>query len=392
MGWLGSMVRECVVFRSAHEFLRTHRKGDTVLMVQKGHNHNGSFISLSEFGRDKRRGLIVVPKGRKGEGWKNFDDALMEIHASSISGKRTRAFLSVQIGNWRMNREDGGVAPSSKAGGDRSYSEVLKVVPRAVSDVFTSETVQRHEGNGSGLLGLNEEIILRMLIGLEEKNNGPHNSSSWGPGLGRGAGQTKTWRVLNRAPTEISGQGSKQTSGEPIHSLPAPPPAQKVLPASVDPVGVLVELFRWDGLEDGEIALELDAVETSCEVDPSLSLEVGLGSGQFEPCVEVVAQEAMPVQVVSPGFGSSSMEDPVVSGEGFFSGNEGGSELSLLPKDSVGEEGAATPLCTLPPSNYGSCSSNWIFNKVEELQDIFGISFGGYEEQFMELVVAIEAS
>ncbi|XP_041025197.1 uncharacterized protein LOC121265559 [Juglans microcarpa x Juglans regia] len=202
----------------------------------------------------------------------------MEIYASFVSGKRTRAFPGVQTGNWRMNKEDGGVAPSSKAGGDRSYSEVLKAVPQAVSDVFTSEAVQRHEGNGSGLLGLNEEIILRMLVGLEEKvdsvleeigylkrcvkgkaemqsvlgrvmgqKNGPHNTGSWGPGLGRGAGQTKTWRVLNRAPTEISGQGPKQTSGEPTHSLSTPPPAQKVSPASVDPLGVC-QLSYSDGM------------------------------------------------------------------------------------------------------------------------------------------------
>lgn len=67
--------------------------------------------------------------------------------------------------------------------------------------------------------------------------------------------------------------------------------------------------------------------------------------------------------------------------------------MFLLPNDNVGEEGATlTPLCTLPPSsNYRSCSSNWVLKKIEELQDIFGVSFGGYKEQFMALIVVVEA-
>ncbi|XP_035544577.1 transcription factor Pur-alpha 1-like [Juglans regia] len=117
MGWLGAMVRECAVSKGVHEFLRTRRIGDTVLMVRKGHNYNGNFMSLLEFGRDKRRGLIVVPEGRKGEGWRNFGDTLMELHASSGLCKRTRALCVVQADNLKMNRGDGGGVPS--------YSEVL---------------------------------------------------------------------------------------------------------------------------------------------------------------------------------------------------------------------------------------------------------------------------
>lgn len=71
-----------------------------------------------------------------------------------------------------------------------------------------------------------------------------------------------------------------------------------------------------------------------------------------------------------------------------------GSELALFSPASTGEEGAIlTPLCTLPPSStYGSCSSNWAFKKVEEIQDVIGISFEGYEEQFKALLIALETS
>ena len=50
-----------------------------MLIVRKGRNLNGSFISISEFDRDKRRGLLVIPEGRKGEGWKKLADILMEM-------------------------------------------------------------------------------------------------------------------------------------------------------------------------------------------------------------------------------------------------------------------------------------------------------------------------
>ncbi|XP_041012186.1 uncharacterized protein LOC121255758 isoform X1 [Juglans microcarpa x Juglans regia] len=174
LGWLGFTVKECAASLVSPNFLRTQRKGNSVLMVQRGCNHNGSFFSLSEFGHDKRRSMLVVPEGRKGEGWRKFGDTIKELTLSSSvwSGRNRGACVlwSSQAGKPKGHKGDGG-APSSMVVGSWSYREVVqKVLPRVVvPDMSSSEIVQRKEGDGSELLGLNEDKFLQSLAEMEEK-------------------------------------------------------------------------------------------------------------------------------------------------------------------------------------------------------------------------------
>lgn len=66
MAWLVSTVTECAASVGSSEFLKTHGKGNQVLVVQRCHNYYGRFFWLSKFGHKKKRGLIVVLEGGKG--------------------------------------------------------------------------------------------------------------------------------------------------------------------------------------------------------------------------------------------------------------------------------------------------------------------------------------
>lgn len=117
----------------------------------------------------------------------------------------------------------------------------------------------------------------------------------------------------------------------------------------------------------------------SSSLEQGIYLELGASEGYVvEPSVDMEGFRVLE-NVVEP-----RVESEVVCG----------SELALFASATNVEEGAIlTLLCTLlPRSNYGSSSSKWVFKKVEEIQEVIEISFGGYEEQFKALLVALEAS
>ncbi|KAF5481260.1 hypothetical protein F2P56_001928 [Juglans regia] len=381
----------------------------------------------------------------------------------------------IQTAAAKKNRGEGG-APSSWAGGARSYSEVLKKVPhRAALDVMSvvtnSEDVQRHGGEESRLVGLNEESILRMLAGLEEKigivldeinylkrcvkgeevvgRNGGLGmglGSAMGFGKGQVSGPVKAWRAVDPVGSgkvlgsEISDQGQRVAPVAPISSSPATLPAQKLpttsadpsgetvkelqlgseisdqgqcvapvapisplsatLPAqklpttSIDHSGETVKVLRREEVEEGEFLVEVIAL-TSASASASSSPEILMENGLSELCMvdevpEVVHEQSglqeremslcgeefsRDSEVVQSGLPLLVMSSPdeLFSGDDIplnnmvLNGETNKLDVSVIPNNSVGEEGALTPLCTLPPSDYGGCSMNWIFKKVEEL-------------------------
>ncbi|KAF5471359.1 hypothetical protein F2P56_011801 [Juglans regia] len=484
LGWLGLMVKECAESLGSSEFLRTRRKGNNVLMVRRGCNNNGSVIFISEFGHEKRRGLLVVPEGRKGEGWRNFGVTLKELSPPpSVPSVRNRV-------------AKGGGAPSWRAAGALSYSEVLQAQQRAASAVVpgenSTEIVQQRSGDGYVLLGSKEENILRVLGDMEKKVGMLLDEIDWlkrsvkgkeilslgmgcdagvtegrdlgivsgqrskevgsglveqsvstglemGPALGQVVGPKKGWRAKPQPDISAQGPSFSRPPMAPICAppvaLPAQKPAQKLPTASGEYSNE--PILRRVELEDGEMELETLRV-----VFPSSSGGLLMGSAQTKPClasevpdavsVGLPAEEGLLCDFLSPIRGlclekaqstpcvvegspvanpvqrdSQSMEMVSVEENKSGGGFEGlkvpvpasgepksvcGSELDFFTPANTGEEGAIlTPLCTLPP-NYGNSSSKWVFKKVEEIQAIIGISFGGYEKQFKALLVALEDS
>ncbi|KAF5443230.1 hypothetical protein F2P56_035805 [Juglans regia] len=267
-------------------------------------------------------------------------------------------------------------------------------------------------------------------LGLRAGNGKPVMGPGMGSGVGQAVGPKQRWMQRNRARPEISGLGPSQTLAAPISVSPTPTPSQKEPPVAVDHHGVPLGPFRREEGDDAEVTEERII---SRAVFPSQSAGFLLENSQSQPQVVDEGVDVTPVKVsaaedghlvgftsLSCGLSLENMQkrpcvvdggpvvNPMHSEHGFselgspmgLAPSSGeldsvcGSELALFSPVSTGEEGVIlTPLCTLPPSStYGSCSSNWVFKKVEEIQDVIGISFGGYEEQFKALLIAIEAS
>ena len=53
-------------------FARTFRDGNKVFILQMGLNAHGSFLMISELLHGRRKGLIIVPEGKLGSGWRGF--------------------------------------------------------------------------------------------------------------------------------------------------------------------------------------------------------------------------------------------------------------------------------------------------------------------------------
>jgi hypothetical protein len=63
------------------DFLDSSKEGNKAFIAQKSSNRAGRFVEIAEYRVGGRRGLIVVPKGRQGRGWKLFAAELGKVVA-----------------------------------------------------------------------------------------------------------------------------------------------------------------------------------------------------------------------------------------------------------------------------------------------------------------------
>ena len=66
-------IMENFIFSEPHEhFARSVRDGKTVFILQSGSNAHGYFLMISELLHGRRKGFLVIPEGRMGNGWRGF--------------------------------------------------------------------------------------------------------------------------------------------------------------------------------------------------------------------------------------------------------------------------------------------------------------------------------
>ena len=65
-------VEDLVSLSPPEQFARTFRDGNKVFILQLGFNAHGSFLMIFELVHGRRKGLIIVPKGKLGSGWRGF--------------------------------------------------------------------------------------------------------------------------------------------------------------------------------------------------------------------------------------------------------------------------------------------------------------------------------
>jgi hypothetical protein len=64
-------------------FTRTCREAGKVFVLQKNKNDRGRYVSVTEYGYQKRRGSLVIPEGDEGWGWRGFSIALNDVMGHS---------------------------------------------------------------------------------------------------------------------------------------------------------------------------------------------------------------------------------------------------------------------------------------------------------------------
>ena len=69
-------------------FAKTFRDGNNVFILQLGLNAHGSFLMISELLHGRRKGLIIVPKGKLGSGWRGFGFHLRKAIAPNSLGTK----------------------------------------------------------------------------------------------------------------------------------------------------------------------------------------------------------------------------------------------------------------------------------------------------------------
>jgi hypothetical protein len=77
--WLLDSVEELLSAKNSAVFWRRSRSGFPGTFAQRCANKHGRFLIVEDYGGGRRRGFILVPEGRKGEGWSSFRSELCSV-------------------------------------------------------------------------------------------------------------------------------------------------------------------------------------------------------------------------------------------------------------------------------------------------------------------------
>jgi hypothetical protein len=78
-GWLSSTMEELVRNTDSKDFIKSFREGSKVTIVQRGSNVSDRFLEVAVYAVGGRRGLIMVPEGREGQGWSRFAAEMSKV-------------------------------------------------------------------------------------------------------------------------------------------------------------------------------------------------------------------------------------------------------------------------------------------------------------------------
>jgi hypothetical protein len=106
--WLVEMVEAAIQSQAKEDFAKSYREGDKATMVHGGGNKAGRFLEVSVLTEGGRKGVIWLPEGRFGRGWRRFAGELRQLLEAQIktpgsenfggsvpAGFSARAFCSV---------------------------------------------------------------------------------------------------------------------------------------------------------------------------------------------------------------------------------------------------------------------------------------------------------
>jgi hypothetical protein len=82
--WLIEKVEAAVLSQAKEEIAKSFREGDKVTMVHGGGNKAGIFLEVSVYAEGGQKGVIWLPEGRFGRGWRRFAGELRQLVVGQI--------------------------------------------------------------------------------------------------------------------------------------------------------------------------------------------------------------------------------------------------------------------------------------------------------------------
>jgi hypothetical protein len=82
--WLMDTVETAVLSQAKEDIAKSYREGDKVTMVHGGGNKAGKYLEVSVYAEGGRKGVIWLPEGRFGRGWRRFAGELRKMAEDQI--------------------------------------------------------------------------------------------------------------------------------------------------------------------------------------------------------------------------------------------------------------------------------------------------------------------
>jgi hypothetical protein len=108
LAWLVGAVEEVIELDSSEVFWDQARAGYPRIFAQQRYNRHGRFITIEEYEGRNRRGSILIPEGRHGQGWSRL---ISELRTARMTLWKDRKFRDSKV--------------AKAVSGDRSYAEVV---------------------------------------------------------------------------------------------------------------------------------------------------------------------------------------------------------------------------------------------------------------------------
>lgn len=86
--WVAKGIEDCLELNCHEGFFRELRIGIGIFSIQHHINARGNFLQLSEFRNGRRKGLLVIPEGVNGIGWKGFLQSILSVTESKATTRR----------------------------------------------------------------------------------------------------------------------------------------------------------------------------------------------------------------------------------------------------------------------------------------------------------------
>jgi len=77
--WLVDTVEEVLKSPGKEDFVKSYRVDEKVLMVHGGGNKVGRYLEVAVYAEGGRKGIIWLPEGRGGWGWRRFAGELCQL-------------------------------------------------------------------------------------------------------------------------------------------------------------------------------------------------------------------------------------------------------------------------------------------------------------------------